>query len=184
MTGKLTGFSLNRDGTQNITVTVGVDFSKEFDALKDNPVNIEIKKASKKRSLNANAFCWVLCSMIGQSMTPPLSDLEVYRKAIKAAGVHWITPVNKFKLEDVRRYWESMGDGWLFEILDDDEPGSKLCALYFGSSTYTVEAMQKLLDWLKDQCEQMGLTIPLSAEEERKLLERWGNNNVANHIGY
>lgn len=174
MTGKLTGFSLNRDGTQNITVTVGADFSKDFDALKDFPVSVEIKKASKKRSLNANSFCWALCAMIGQSMTPPLSDKDVYKMAIKAAGVHWLTPVNLFKLEEVRRCWESRGEGWLFEILDDDSPGKKLCALYFGSSTYTVEAMQKLIDWLKDQCEQIGLTIPLSQKEEQRLMERWG----------
>ena len=174
MTGKLTGFSLNRDGTQNITVTVGADFSKDFDALKDFPVSVEIKKASKKRSLNANSFCWALCHIIGQSMTPPLSDKEVYRTAIKAVGVWWEKPVNKFKVDEYRRQWESGGDGWLFEVIDDYSPSEKMCHLYFGSSTYTVEAMQKLLDWLKDLCEQMGLTIPLSKEEEQRLMERWG----------
>lgn len=174
MTGRLTGFSLNRDGTQNITVTVGVDFSKDFDALKDCPVSVEIKKASKKRSLNANGFCWALCHMIGQSMTPPVSDLDIYRAAIKAVGVWWEKPVNKFMIDAYRRQWESGGDGWIFEVVDDCSPSEKMCHLYFGSSTYTVEAMQRLIDWLKDQCEQMGLTIPLSKEEEKRLLERWG----------
>ena len=174
MTGKLTGFSLNRDGSQNITVTVKADFSKDFDALKDNPVSIEIKKASSKRSLNANSFCWALCHMIGQSMTPPLSDKEIYRSAIKAVGVWWEKAVNKFKVDEYRRQWESGGDGWLFEVIDDYSPSEKMCHLYFGSSTYTVEAMQRLLDWLKDQCDQMGLAIPLSKEEEKRLMERWG----------
>lgn len=174
MTGKLTGFSLNRDGTQNITVTVGADFSKDFDALKDFPVSVEIKKASKKRSLNANSFCWALCHIIGQSMTPPLSDKEVYRTAIKAVGVWWEKPVNKFKVDEYRRQWESGGDGWLFEVIDDYSPSEKMCHLYFGSSTYTVEAMQRLIDWLKDQCFQMGLSVPLSKEEEQRIMERWG----------
>lgn len=174
MIGKLTGFSFNRDGTQNITVTVEADFSKDYDALHEKPVSVEIKKASKKRSLNANSFCWALCRMIGQSMTPPVSDLEIYRTAIKAVGVYWEKNVNKYKIEEYRRQWESGGDGWLFTVVDESSPSEMLCHLYFGSSTYTVDAMAKLLEWLKDQCDQMGLTIPLSKKEEQELLERWG----------
>lgn len=176
MTGNLKDLTVNRDGTQNITVTVAADFSKEFDALKDKPVSVEIKKASKKRSLTANNFCWALCRIIGQSMTPPMADLEVYRRAIKAVGVYWEKAVNKFKIDEYRRQWESGGDGWLFEVIDEHSPSEMLCHLYFGSSTYTTDAMAKLLEWLKDQCDQMGLTIPLSKKEEQELLERWGKN--------
>lgn len=174
MNGRLKDFTVNRDGTQNITVTVDGDFSKTFDALKDKDVSIEIKKASKGRSRDANAFCWALCSEIGRAMTPPLAKEDVYRMAIKAVGVCWQTPVPAFHVDVVRKRWESHGDGWLFEVIDDDEPGRKLCHLYFGSSTYTVDEMRVLLDWLVDQCEQMQLSIPLSKREEEELLERWG----------
>ena len=51
MTGKLSGLTLNRDGTQNITVTVGEDFAAVYDDLKDKEINIEIKKYSKLRSI-------------------------------------------------------------------------------------------------------------------------------------
>ena len=174
MTGKLRDLTVNRDGTQNVTVTVSDDFSAVFDALKDAPVFIEIKKASKHRSRDANAFCWALCSEIGRAMTPPLSKEDVYRMAIKAVGVYWQTPIPAFHVETVRKRWESHGDGWVFEVMDDDEPGRKLCHLYFGSSTYTVSEMQTLLEWLTDQCQQMGLAIPLSKKEEKEMLERWG----------
>lgn len=174
MTGKMRDLTVNRDGTQNVTVTVSDDFSAVFDALKDSPVFIEIKKASKQRSRDANAFCWALCSEIGRAMTPPLSKEDVYRMAIKAVGVYWQTPIPAFHVETVRKRWESHGDGWLFEVMDDDEPGRKLCHLYFGSSTYTVSEMQTLLEWLTDQCQQMGLAIPLSKKEEKEMLERWG----------
>lgn len=174
MKGRLKDFTVNRDGTQNITVTVDGDFSKTFDALKDKDVSIEIKKASKGRSKDANAFCWALCSEIGRAMTPPLAKEDVYRMAINAVGVCWQTPVPAFHIDTVRKRWESRGDGWLFEVIDDDEPGRKLCHLYFGSSTYTVDEMRVLLDWLVDQCEQMQLSIPLSKREEEELLERWG----------
>ena len=174
MTGKLKDLTVNRDGSQNVTVTVNTDFSKTFDALKDVPVSVEIKKAQKSRSLDANKFCWALCSEIGRAFKPPLSKDEVYRMAIKAVGPFFQTSINLWNLETVKRRWESNGDGWVFEVVDNDGPGHKLCHLHFGSSTYSVKEMQVLLDWLKDQCLQMELPIPLSNEQEKELVERWG----------
>jgi hypothetical protein len=52
--------------------------------------------------------------------------------------------------------------------------GRKLIHLYYGSSTYTVEEMRVLLDWLVDQAEQMEIQIPLSRKEQERLLEQWG----------
>lgn len=176
MNGRLKDLTVNRDGTQNITVTVNEDFTRVFDALKDKDVVVEIKKASKARSLDANRFCWALCRDIGRAMTPPLSDKEIYRLAIEKVGVYWQKDdVPAFKLDEMRRMWESNGDGWLFKVIDDSpgKPGRKLVHLYFGSSSYTVDAMRILLDWLVDQAEQMQIPIPLSKDRE-KMLERWG----------
>ena len=145
-----------------------------FDRLKGKDVDVEIKKYSPGRSRNANAFMWELCSDIGRAINPPLSKEEVYRMAIKAVGVYIDKVLTVWDVETVRRRWESHGVGWIFEVMDDAGAGRKLCHLYFGSSTYTVQEMQILLNWLTDQCHQMGLAIPLSKQEEEDLLERWG----------
>lgn len=174
MTGRLKDLTVNRDGTQNVTVTVACDFSKDYDRLKGQDLSIEIKKASKERSLTANAFCWALCSDIGKAMIPPLSKEEVYRTAIKAVGVHTNVAVPAWQIPTLRQRWEEHGTGWFLEILDDFSIGSKWVCLYYGSSTYTVDEMKLLLDWLIDQCQQMELKIPLSKKEEEELLERWG----------
>ena len=174
MTGRLRDLTVNRDGSQNVTITVDADFSETFDALKDSPVNVEIKKASKGRSRDANAFCWALCADIGKSLKPPLPKDDIYRMAIQAVGVFFQTTVPAFNLEDVRRRWESHGVGWFSEVVDDDAPGRKLVRLYFGTSTYTVDEMRVVLDWLTDQCRQMEIPIPLSKAEEERMLERWG----------
>ena len=63
------------------------------------------------------------------------------------------------------------------EIIDDFSIGSKWVRLYYGSSTYTVDEMRVLLDWLVDQAEQMQIPIPLSKKEEEELLERWGKRS-------
>ena len=174
MTGKLQGLTLNRDGTQNITVTVEDDFAATFDALKDHPVTVEIKKASKGRSKDANAMCWALCSDIGKAMTPPMDKEEVYRRAIRAVGVYTPVTVVVWDLATIKRRWESHGVGWFGEVVDDAGTGKKLIHLYYGSSTYTVEEMKRLLDWLVDEAQQMEIPIPLSKAEEERLLERWG----------
>ena len=176
MTGRLRDLTVNRDGTQNVTVTVSSDFSAAFDALKDIPVSVEIKKLSKGRSRDANAFCWALCSEIGRALNPPQPKEDVYRMAIKAVGVYTQTQLLAWDINTVKRRWESHGTGWFVEIVDDAPAlvGHKTINLYYGTSTYTVDEMRVVLDWLTDQCQQMDLPIPLSKKDEQELLERWG----------
>lgn len=174
MKGRLRDLTVNRDGTQNITVTVDGDFSRTFDALKGHEVAIDIKKASAGRSKDANAFCWALCSDIGKAMTPPQEKEDVYRTAIRAAGVFWQVPIPAFHIDNVRKRWEDRGTGWFLDVVDDDEPGRKLCHLYCGTSSYSVDEMKTVIDWLTDQCRQMSIPIPLSKKEETEMLERWG----------
>lgn len=174
MTGRLRDLTVNRDGTQNVTVTVTSDFTKTYDALKDKEVTVEIKKASKGRSRDANAFCWALCSDIGKAMTPPLPKEDVYRMAIKAVGVYTPVEVVTWDVETIRRRWEEHGTGWFVEVVDEGRTGRKWIHLYYGSSTYTVDEMRVLIDWLTDQCRQMNLAIPLSKKDEEEMLERWG----------
>ena len=174
MTGKLRDLTVNRDGSQNVTVTVTSDFSRTFDALKDKPVSVEIKKASEGRSKDANAFCWVLCGEIGKALTPPQTKEDVYRMAIKAVGVYTPVTLYLWDVPTVMKRWSSHGTGWISEIVDDAGTGKKLVHLYYGSSTYSVDEMRVLLEWLTDQCSQMELKIPLSKKEEEDLLERWG----------
>lgn len=145
-----------------------------FDSLKGVPVNIEIKRASKARSRDANAFCWALCADIGNALNPPVDKAEIYRKAIRAVGVYTPVTVVVWDIKTIVTRWESHGIGWFVDIVDDAGTGRKLIHLYYGSSTYTVDEMRRLLDWLVDQAEQMGLTIPLSKAETEKMLERWG----------
>jgi DNA mismatch repair protein MutL len=55
MIGKLKDLTMNRDGTQNITLTVNADFREEFDELANGEIKVEIKKYNPARSLDANA---------------------------------------------------------------------------------------------------------------------------------
>lgn len=145
-----------------------------FDKLKGKEISVEIKRYYPGRSLTANNFAWALCSDIGRAMTPPLTKEDVYRKAIKAVGVYTPVTLIAWDVPTVLKRWSDHGTGWIADVVDDAGTGRKLVHLYYGSSTYTVDEMRVLLEWLVDQCQQMGIPIPLSEKDEEDLLERWG----------
>ena len=84
MEGRLTGFIPHRDGEQSITVTVTADFRETYDELKDDAVEITIKKAQKHRSMEANRYAWALIDQIAAKKH--LKKSEVYRNAIREIG--------------------------------------------------------------------------------------------------
>ena len=170
MEGRLTGFSLNRDGSQNVTVTVTADFAETYDKLKDVQVSVEIRKATRKRSKDANAMCWAMCHDIGNAIVPPVPKEEVYRRAIREVGEYEPLPIKDVAVETFQRRWAAKGVGWFAEVIDDSKiPGYKLVFAYYGSSTYDTAAMSRLIDFLVDEAQQMNLSIPASKEQEEAL---------------
>lgn len=66
MIGILKDLTLNRDGTQNVTVTVKGDFRQSFDSLSGKELDIEIKPHRNRRSLDQNAYFHVLVNKIAE----------------------------------------------------------------------------------------------------------------------
>lgn len=175
MIGKLKDLLRLSGGEWLISFTTPEDPRKLFDSLHDLPVNVDIKKRGKQRSLTANNFCWALCSDIGKAMKPPLAKEDVYRMAIKAVGVYTPYPLKEDKVEEVKQRWSHNGEGWFIEVVDNSKlKGYKLIHMYYGTSTYTSDEMAILIDWLVDQCEQMDISIPIGKAEQERLIAQWG----------
>ena len=146
-----------------------------FYRLRDHDVSVEIKKATKHRSKDANAFCWSLCTEIGNALQPPIPKEEVYRRAIREVGDYEPLPIREDAVETFRSRWASKGTGWFAEVIDDSKlPGYKLVFAYYGSSTYDTAAMSRLIDYLVDEAKQMDLPIPASKEQE-EMLKAWAS---------
>ena len=78
---------------------------------KDKPYDLTIKEHREKRSLDANAYAWVLIHKLAQAMR--IKPVEVYRQAIRDIGGNF-TPMC-VREKDVNRFiksWESNGLGW------------------------------------------------------------------------
>ena len=94
LTGKLVNIAFNRDGKPMITVAF--DDRQGSLAMADElysceKLTIKIDKYRPKRSLNANAYLWVLCEKLADKLTEdgiPHTKQEVYRTAIKEKGIY------------------------------------------------------------------------------------------------
>ena len=79
----------------------------------ENKLNVELKKYKKKRSLDANAYMWVLVSKIQEKLNIPKED--IYRNAIKNIGVYEVIPVKDEAVERFIEAWKHNGLGWVCE---------------------------------------------------------------------
>lgn len=155
--------------TAEIHLTVYKNQLNEIGDLKP-PYTVEITHKRKKRSLSANAYCWVLCEKIAQKVGN-ISKEEVYRRAIRDVGVWDIYQNTPAAVARMERTWSRQGVGWMTERLESQD-GVANIILYYGSSTYSVEEMNRLLDNLIQDAE--ALEIDTATPRERSLMmEAW-----------
>lgn len=160
-----------------LTIELYGNHEDELEGLREQTLDIEIKLHRKRRSPNANALCWQLCSLIGQAMTPPLPREEVYCDAIRNAGQCTMVTVRRDALEAFMKGWKSNGIGWFSEPIDmaQIERGSPYVDLmvYYGSSSYDTQEMSTLLDYLLNEAEQMELPIIEERKATDKAMREW-----------
>lgn len=172
MLGKLKDLTVNLDGTQNITVVVQSDFREAFDELFGKDIVVEIKRFFKRRSLDANAYCWSIIDKIAEKQH--IKKSEVYRNAIRdIGGVSDIVCVASEAVEHLCKGWEAHGEGWQTEAVESAFEGFMNVTLWYGSSMYDTGQMSALIDSLKQDADALGISTMTETETDR-LLELWG----------
>lgn len=132
----------------------------------------ELKKKPKKRSTNANAFCWDLCTRIGKAAGVTKED--VYRRNIREVGEYTPLPIKAEAIEEFQKIWSNHGVGWFADVIDNSKiPGYKLVFAYHGSSTYDTAQMSRLIESLIQDAHALGIET-LSEREKSLLIEEWG----------
>ena len=144
----------------------------------DKEYTVEIKRKTKSRSLNASAYCWVLCQKIAKelSKTGYTSKEDVYRKAIKDCSYFTYVPVREDAIERYIQIWQAHGIGWIAEDAGECKSlqGYHNIMCYHGSSVYNQQEMARLIDCLTDECNQLGIQLEPS-EYIQSLIEGWGD---------
>lgn len=171
MTGQLKDIVRSRDGRWVISFVTPEDFSAQFDDLYGKAVNVEIKQARVHRSLDANAYAWVLIDKIAEKTG--LRKVEVYRQAIKEiGGVTDTVCVMDKAVDRLREGWAKNGLGWQTDVMLSKVEGCTNVILYYGSSVYDSKQMAQLIDSLIQEAEALGIpTLPDS--QAKKMIKNW-----------
>ena len=170
MIGKLMNLFRGMDGQWVLSISTPSDPREMFDKMKDKLLDISIKQHRKKRSLDANAYCWVLVGEIAKEMNLPKN--EVYRKAIIDSGVFTVHCVPNNQLDQAVEDWESFGLGFQTEQFPSKTPGCTNVVFYKGSSFYDTTQMSRLISGLIHEAECLGIHT-ISKEEEQRMLGEW-----------
>lgn len=124
----------------------------------DTEYQIVVKEHKKKRSLDANAYAWVLISKLADAMTGEAqgdvaySKDDVYRMMLKSYGQGGIVKVPHKDIEHFKRAWKYNEE---HEALFDER------AVYFkfwvGSSNYNTHEMSLFINGIVAECKEQGI---------------------------
>lgn len=139
---------------------------------KDRLYDLEVKEHRKKRSLDANAYAWVLINKIADALR--ITPKEIYRQAIQNVGGNYeILPVKAEAAEHFKQVWEAQGLGWpCVDMGKSKIDGYRNLRAYYGSSTYSTTQMAQLIDILLQDCRALDIEVK-SDEEIASIMGAW-----------
>lgn len=153
-----------------LTIEATGNVREMFDKLQDTDCDIKINKHREKRSLDANAYMWVLCDRLAEKICS--TKIEIYRDAIRDVGIFKDFKLSHAEAPSLEKAWSMLGTGWLTERIGfDDDYVFVRC--YYGSSMYNKRQMARLLDYIIQDCKNVGVET-MTPEELAKLKAVWG----------
>jgi hypothetical protein len=176
ITGKIAGANIDFR-TRKPMLSLEVNELNDFKQLVDDmngceKLSIEIKPYRARRSLDANAYAWVLMDRLAEKMG--VSNVDIYRDYVKHIGGNSeIVCVKNSAVERLKEGWGKNGIGWVTDTLPSKLDGCTNVILYYGSSMYDSSQMSRLLDLIIQDCKQVD--IPTETPDEiARLKALWG----------
>ena len=173
MKARLKDFSVSLDGTQLITLVTSEDFRETWDELHGQDVALEVKRYHKRRSLDANAYFWVLVGKLAEKLRQP--PIDIYRHYIEQAGVFRAVDISEEAVQTLVHSWGLHGKGWICDVLDyGRHEDTRLVRLYYGSSVYNSKQMSALIDSIVGDCKEQGIET-MTPDEIARMKARWAD---------
>lgn len=138
---------------------------KILEELKEDKIDIDIKKHREKRSLNSNNYCWELCTKIADVLRS--SKEEVYLQMLKRYGQsEMISVLADIDMSKYLKYYEEAGESTLNNKL------FKHYKVYKGSSEFDSKEFSILLDGIISEAKELNISTIDEIEKER-LIKEW-----------
>lgn len=173
LTGKISNVSLDYfTGKHMVTFTVDGSASEMLNELREcENLTIKVDKQRQKRSLDCNAYCWVLIGKIAEKTNIPKN--EVYQNAVREMGGNYeIVCVQNKAVESICEKWQQNGIGWVTDTAPSKIKGCRNVFLYYGSSVFSVDEMSRLISIIQEDCRALNIEVK-SQEEINSLLREW-----------
>lgn len=169
-TGKLKSVSKNWISRKwEVTFEINEDITASIDKIRDKLLNLTAKIHREKRSLDANAYAWVLMQKIAEAIhTDKWSVYLMMLERYSPVSTHII--VRPEAVERVKGEWRTVKV--LGPIQVNGSSGIQL-QCYFGSSTFDSKEMASFIDGIVSECKEMGIeTLP--PDEIERMRREWG----------
>lgn len=157
-------------GKYNITFELDEGNIKDLDRLSGNKeLMVQAKVHRNKRSLDSNAYAWVLMQKIAEATG--LDKWDVYLNCLQRysrAFTHVIVKPNAIdRLKELYRVCIDLG-----EVTVNGKTGHQL-QVYFGSSTFDTKEMSVFIDGIVSECRDLEIELLPPSEIER-MKKEWG----------
>ena len=172
-TGKVQNVSKDwQTGQFQITFSINeASAINEINSIKDcKKLSVKAVKHRERRSLDANAYLWVLLQKMAEALQRDKWGL--YLEKLGEYGVFTHIIVKPHMVEKVKEAWRTVKE--LGEVCVNGTTGIQL-QCYFGSSTYNTKEMSVLIDGVVSEAKEMGIETLSPAELERMKTE-WGKS--------
>lgn len=181
--GTLRDVSRNwKSGRMRLTFEMESDVASSVDKIKDKPLRISVKQWRDKRSLDANAYYWVLITKLGDKLNlskPHLHNILLRRygqpEVIDGKMIYLVLP-------DTDQGARKADEAETYHIKPTSEVKTgrngerfRTYVMLRGSSTYNTEEMAHLIDGLVSECKEAGIETA-TPEELSRMLELYEAN--------
>ena len=169
-TGNLESVTENyATGKYNVTFSVDKKDLTGLDDIKNKTLSIEAKAYRQKRSLDSNAYAWVLLQKMAEKIHSTKEDCYLYcLQRYSRVFTHII--VKEEAIELTKQIWKTFVD--LGEINVNGTRGHQL-QVYFGSSTFNTEEMSVFLNGIVSECKELGIET-MTPEDIERMNALWG----------
>ena len=178
VTGTIKDVSLGLDGKAQVTLTINekntlIQSLDELSAAEQ--LSFEMKPYRAKRSLDSNAYAWVLLDKLSEKLRIP--KVTIYREIIKDVGGNNETVcVTNGAVKRLCEGWSKNGIGWITETFPSKLDGCTNVILYYGSSEYDTKQMSQLIDIIVRECKEQGIQTE-TPNRIAELKSLWGEAN-------
>lgn len=155
----------------------GKDYSKVLSELvlfKPEPektYELKLTESKRKRSLDANAYCWALLGQLSSKLGIP--PVELYKEFIRRGNAYTIVPIKAEAVQKYAQIWQGNGIGWVVDNLGDSKlKGYINLKCYHGSSSYDTSEMASLINEVVYECKKQGIETA-SGVELARLKAEW-----------